>query len=55
MQRKFILKALIYIHYYSDQVETPVLTYDETAVTQAKMKMMWQERNESTVQSSINF
>jgi len=38
MQRKFILKALIYIHYYSDQVETPVLTYDETAVTKAKME-----------------
>jgi len=46
MQRKFIKKALIYITLLqqiyniitADQVETPVLTYDETAVTQAKME-----------------
>jgi hypothetical protein len=34
MQRKFIKKALIYITLLQQiRVETPVLTYDETAVT----------------------
>ncbi|HEY5967788.1 MAG TPA: hypothetical protein VIU35_07400 [Chitinophagaceae bacterium] len=37
MQRKFIEKALnLYTLLQQIRVETPVLTYDETAVTQRK-------------------
>jgi len=55
MQRKFIKKALIYIHYYSRSGWDAGADLWWNRRYKSENGKQWYECNESTVQSSINF